>query len=137
MPVTTRSQRRAIMQAYQEEAIKAMAKTNAKTELPKQKQINTLNSNFSIISSTTKYKDIIACLDHGRVKTMEKIIMKKGATTFEINFKYCFSYDWSNGLHNVDEPQEIKIVKTDGTIVTDNEKSFILFVIKRTYKFNL
>lgn len=133
MPVTTRSQRRAIMQANQDAAIKA----KAKTELPKQKQINTLNSNFSIISSTTKYKDIIACLHHGRVKTMEKIIMKKGATTFEINFKYCFSYDWSNGLHNVDEPQEIQIVKTDGTIVTDNEKSFILFVIKRTYKFNL
>ena len=122
MPVTTRSQTKARRLAQE-----------ARCQLFKATMVIPKKPDFEFITTTNKYKDIISCLNHGRATTKEQICFKQSSITFQVNFNYSFSYDYSNGLHN-SNLFEFKFIKSDNTTITDNEKEILIKLVKQHYK---
>lgn len=117
MPVTTRSQTKARRLA--QEAKYQLFKTSKKPD-------------FQFITTTNKYKDIIACLHHGRATTKEQISFKQSSITFQIYFDYTFAYDYSNGLYD-SIFIGFEFIKSDNTAISDNDKEILINLVKQYY----
>ena len=90
-------------------------------------------SEYTLISTTEIYKNVIQYLDNGRATTPENIVLQKNGIKFEVDFNYSFTYDWSNGVI-ADEP-EFDVTKSDGKDVTDDELSDIEEIIREIYRY--
>lgn len=121
MPVTTRSQTKARRLAQE-----------ARCQIFKARIVNPKKPDFQFITTTNKYKDIIACLHHGRATTKEQISFKQSSITFQIYFDYTFAYDYSNGLYD-SIFLGFKFIKSDNTAISDNDKEILINLVKQYY----
>lgn len=142
MPVTTRSQKRASTEAIVKSIIEKSSNL-PKSEticVPKSETTCVLKlketpmnpSSWYIESLTTEWHNIVKCLTYGRAKTAEQAVLRKNGIVYRVAFVLKFKYDDSNGME-ADEPEIADIFKTNEEDATENEKAFIIFLIKQQY----
>lgn len=81
---------------------------------------------------TQKWYDIVKCLKYGCVETNEVALFRKNGVVYRIPFTFSFKYDNSNGME-ANEPQILNAYKTDGNEITEEEKKYIIKMIKQQY----
>lgn len=109
MPVITRSQKRALSET-----------------------IKTTDTRWYLENLTHRWCDIVKCLNHGSGKTAEVALFRKNGVVYRIAFTFIFKYEYSNGIE-ADIPEMFDVYKTDGTDITEEEKTYIIKMIKRHY----